>query len=89
LSYRLRIRVAHLLATGLESKQDVKRTVRDLYKQRSMIVHDGKYEITDLELRTIRSIAKQSIVRISTDPIFRTMNTPNDFANWFDQQILN
>jgi hypothetical protein len=88
LSYRLRIRIAHMLEEDFDSRQEIIKTVRDLYVLRSKLVHDGKYEITDLELRSIRAITRGCIIRICLDPIFQAMISPQDLAAWFDKQVL-
>ncbi len=88
LSYRLRIRIAHLLEEDFDSRQEIIKTVRDLYDLRSKLVHDGKYEITELEHRSIRAITRGCITRICLDPIFQVMVSPKDLATWFDKQVL-
>ena len=89
LSYRLRIRIAHLLVEDLDSRKEIYKTVRDLYNLRSKLVHDGKYEITELEHKSIRAIARGCLSRICQDPIFQVMVSPQDLAAWFDKQVLN
>jgi len=89
LSYRLRIRIAHLLEEDLDSRQEIYKTVRDLYNLRSKLVHDGKFEITELEHKSIRAITRGCLSRICLDPIFQGMVSPQELAAWFDKQVLN
>jgi Apea-like HEPN len=88
LSYRLRIRVAHLVAREAENRNEVANTVKELYNLRSKLVHDGKYEITDLELDSMKSICTTCIERLCTDPLFQKMTSPDEFSKWLEDQIL-
>ena len=88
LSYRLRIRIALLLASGLERRLEIHNTVRDLYTLRSKLVHDGRYEITDLELESMRAIARSCLTLLCIDPKFHTMRSPKDFGDWFEKQVF-
>ena len=88
LSYRLRVRIAHLLTNTLTDRNEVVNTVRELYNLRSKLVHDGKYEITDLDLQSIESICIGCITRLCIDPLFQKMTSPKDFSDWLEDQIL-
>ena len=88
LSYRLRIRIAHLVTSNPKNRKEVVNTVRELYNLRSKLVHDGKYEITDLELNSMKSISIRCIQRLCIDPIFQNITSPEDFSDWLEDQIL-
>ena len=88
LSYRLRVRIAHLITSNPKNRKEVVNTVRELYNLRSKIVHDGKYEITNLELDSMKSISIRCIQRLCVDPLFQNMTSPEDFSNWLEDQIL-
>lgn len=88
LSYRLRIRIAHLIARKPENRSEVANTVKELYNLRSKLVHDGKYEITDLEMDSMKSICIRSIKRLCIDPLFQKMTSTDAFSDWLEDQIL-
>jgi hypothetical protein len=88
LSYRLRIRISHLITSNPKNRNEVVNAVKELYNLRSKLVHDGKYEITDLELNSMKSISIGCIKRLCIDPLFQKMNSPNDFSEWLENQIL-
>jgi len=88
LSYRLRLRISHLITSNLKNRNEVANTVKELYNLRSKIVHDGKYEISSLELDTIKYISISCIKRLCVDPLFRNMASPKDFADWLEDRIL-
>lgn len=88
LSYRLRIRIAHLITNNLKDRHEVMNTVKEHYNLRSKLVHDGKYEITGLEMKSLRHIATACIARLCTDPLFQKMTSPKDFSDWLENQIL-
>jgi len=88
LSYRLRIRIAHLITEKPENRSEVVNIVKDLYDLRSKLVHDGKYEITDLDIDSMRSICIKCIKRLCVDPLFQEMTSPKNFSDWLENQIL-
>ncbi|MBD1872056.1 hypothetical protein H6F75_01045 [Nodosilinea sp. FACHB-131] len=88
LSYRLRTRVTHLIAKKPENRNEVANTVKELYNSRSKLVHDGKYEITDLEIDSMKSISIRCLKRLSIDPLFQKMTSPDMFSDWLEDQIL-
>ena len=88
LSYRLRIRIAHLITSTPKNRKEVVNAVRELYNLRSKLVHDGKYQITDLELNSMKSISIRCIQRLCIDPIFQNITSPEDFSDWLEDQIL-
>jgi hypothetical protein len=88
LAYRLRLRVAHLLGETLDERREIIRKIRNLYNIRSKIVHDGAYEVTDAELRQIRSFAKKATWRLLETPYLRKCPSLADMETWFESQIL-
>jgi hypothetical protein len=88
LSYRLRIRIAHLIARKPEKRSEVANTVKELYNLRSKLVHDGKYEITDVEIQLMKSISINCIKRLCIDPLFQKISSPDMFSKWLEDQIL-
>ncbi|WP_339383180.1 hypothetical protein [Phormidium tenue] len=88
LSYRLRIRIAHLITSNPKNRKEVVNAVRELYNLRSKLVHDGKYEITDLELNSMKFISIRCIQRLCIDPRFQNITSPEDFSDWLEDQIL-
>lgn len=88
LTYRLRVRVAHLLGDDVESRRDLLTKLGDLYKIRSMIVHSGRYQVTDADLSLLRGITKAALIRICTGSEFLSMSSPEELAEWFQDRIL-
>lgn len=88
LSYRLRIRIAHLITSNPKDRKEVVNTVKELYNLRSKIVHDGKYEITKLELDSMKYISIRCIQRLCVDPLFQNVTSPENFSDWLEDQIL-
>lgn len=88
LQYRLALRVAHLLGKDSESRKQIVRQVKDLYKVRSQIVHSGKFRVADVDLQQIKLLTKKCILRILGDETFLSMQTPKEFADWFEMKIL-
>lgn len=87
LNYRLRLRVAHLLGDTLSNRLTIYNKVRDLYKIRSNIVHDGRFEVTDSDLYTIRLYSKACILELLKNEKFSGMNK-DDLVDWFNDQLL-
>jgi hypothetical protein len=88
LSYRLSLRIAYVLGSRKENRIEILKIAKRLYGLRSKLVHDGRYEITDLELGSMKSISISCIKRLCIDPIFQQMKSPKDFSDWLDEQIL-
>jgi hypothetical protein len=88
LTYRLQVRVAHLLGKDIKARQEIFSTVGRLYGVRSQIVHSGHYQVVDSDLSLIRAFAKSCIIRICTSDPFVGMSTPKDLAEWFQEQVF-
>lgn len=88
LGYRLRMRVAHLLETQVEKRNDLVRRVRDLYNIRSKIVHSGWYQLSDEDLERIRWICKAVLLRLLTHRSLSGMSSVVDLEAWFERQML-
>ena len=88
LTYRLRVRVAHLLGDDVESRRDLFTKLGDLYKIRSKMVHSGRYQVTDADLSLLRRITKTALIRICTRSEFLSMSSPKELAEWFQNRIL-
>lgn len=88
LSYRLRVRTAHLLADDIESRRDLVTKLRELYKIRSKIVHSGQYQVTDADLSLLRSITKAALIRICTGTEFLSMRSGKELGKWFQDRVL-
>lgn len=87
-TYRLSLRLAHLMATGAEHRPGIAKQVRDLYGTRSAIVHSGNFEVKDRELSLMRFIVKNSLVHLLRDEPFSKMNSQSELMLWFDKQIF-
>lgn len=88
LSYRLRLRLAHLLGETYTKRNELFEEMGRLYKIRSNLVHSGKFEVTDVDLSKMRAYAKTAILRILLDEPFVGMQSTSDLAAWFKGQTL-
>jgi hypothetical protein len=88
LLYRLRTRVAHLLGDNLVNRKEISKNIRDLYKTRSDIVHNGSYQVTDADLNLIRVYSKSCILHIINDTTFEAMSDIVSFVQWFEEKTL-
>lgn len=82
--YRLRTRVAHLLASTNRERQALYDDVDRLYKVRSDIVHDGSFEVSATDLGRLSGIARSCIIKVLTNRGARKCATPKDLARWLD-----
>ncbi|MGB6199094.1 MAG: hypothetical protein WBF35_06040, partial [Candidatus Acidiferrales bacterium] len=88
LRYRFGVRGAHLLGGNLKSKTEICGVLKHLYDLRSAVVHSGSTDISDSDRDTARHLAGRAIFRVlATDP-FSTMTTEEEFAKWFEDQVL-
>lgn len=88
LTYRLRVRTAHLLADDIDSRRDLVTKLGELYGIRSKIVHSGQYQVTDTDLSLLRSITKSVLIRICTGSDFISMASAKELGKWFQDRIL-
>lgn len=88
LSYRLKLRIAHLLGGTAEERAGIFKEVGDLYQIRSKIVHSGRYQVADADFGLMRMYAKASIIRLCTSEDLTSMSTPSKLADWFHDRLL-
>lgn len=88
LTYRLRLRIAHLLGENTESRRELFAEVGHLYNIRSKIVHSGSFQVTDADLSTLRAITKSALIRVSTKQEFLLLSHPKELADWFEGRVL-
>lgn len=88
LGYRLRMRVAHLLESRAEKRNDLVRRVRDLYGIRSKVVHSGWYQLPAEDLERMRRICKLVLLRLLTHRSMSRMKSLADLDAWFERQML-
>jgi hypothetical protein len=89
LTYRLCLRVAHLLGSDSASRRELFDDVRRLYGIRSKLVHNGRYQVMDADLSLIRDVTKSTLLQVCTREEFRTMSTPKQLGEWFEDRVLN
>jgi len=88
LTYRLRLRVAHLLGGTPEARRDLFAKVKHLYGIRSKIVHSGHYQVTDGDFGLIRALTTGALVRVCTLEEFTEISTPEELVLWFETKLL-
>ncbi|WP_437810793.1 hypothetical protein [Sorangium sp. So ce1078] len=85
---RMRHRVRYLLADTIEDRRYLWRLVGELYEKRSNIVHKGKSDVTEADLRQVRDVTKSAAVELLTGDRFVRMRTNAELERWFDDQML-
>ena len=88
LSYRLRIRVARLLGRDLASRKQISQDFSRLYGIRSRIVHDGSYEVTEIELDRLKTLTKSALLRLLRHRSVRKCQSKSDLEDWFNNMVL-
>jgi hypothetical protein len=88
LTYRLKVRVAHLLGGSAAQRAELAALIGHLYDRRSAVVHAGSYEVTDEDLGRLRSITKACIVRTLVDRRLSQLATVKQVVAWFDNRVL-
>lgn len=87
LSYKLRLRAAHLLGLKNSSRSNIRDRVCKLYSIRSKIVHCGSNKLSQSDLDELRIITQSCIIRLLSDPIFKGFSKEQDLENWFEEMI--
>jgi hypothetical protein len=88
LSYRLRLRVAHLLGSTMEQRRNVFTKMGELYGIRSAIVHDGHYQVTDADLSLMRGFTKTCLIRALTWKELVELTSRDALRDWFTGKLL-
>lgn len=88
LSYRLRIRTAHLLGDSVKERDEISTEVNDLYVIRSKIVHKGFCQVTDAERNRMKAVVTQVIFRILRSRTVAKLSSRKEFARWFEAKVL-
>lgn len=88
LSYRLRLRAAHLLGSSVASRTFVRDKVNDLYTMRSKIVHTGNMQIPGVDLKQLRRLTCDAIIHLLTDSRFNAISTGRALDDWFEHALI-
>jgi hypothetical protein len=83
LNYRLGNRVAGLLGRGREERSAIRKSIGNLYKVRSAIVHSGSYEVSDEDLGRLRALTKRSLLVLAKRRGLWAMAT-GEFNRWLE-----
>ena len=87
LSYRLQTRVAQLLSEDYDECKTIMGEIKSLYGIRSKIVHNGEYEVSDVDLALIRVYAKSVVLRLLNDLEFESIDI-SGLKSWFDRRTF-
>jgi hypothetical protein len=87
-TYKFKMRVAHLLGSTVEERLEIFRQVGKLYTIRSKIVHQGSFEVSDLHFNQMSGYTKRCLLRILDDDSLKAMVTDQHLEDWFDGQVL-
>jgi hypothetical protein len=86
LTYRLRVRGAHLIAKkNTASRKLVSDRIAELYGVRSAIVHKGLRDVSAEQLGSARLYASLAILNVLQS---RRIRKGTDLETWFDSQVL-
>ena len=88
LTYRLQIRTAHLLGASARERERICEETRKLYRIRSNIVHDGYYQITEVELARIKRKTTQAIFALLNSITAQGCKDKEELNKWFENKIL-
>ena len=88
LSYRLSHRVARALGSTPETRVEIAKEVKDLYKLRSNIVHDGHLEISEGDVYMIQDFAIEVICRLLTDSEVQEFHKADELREYFEKRSL-
>jgi hypothetical protein len=88
LTYRLRVRVAHLLGSTAEQRQNVFKKMAELYGIRSSIVHNGYYQVTDADHQLLREFTKVALIRAMTLEELKGLTSGDELRDWFTHKVL-
>jgi hypothetical protein len=83
LTYRLRLRAAHLLARNVKEREYVFKKIGKLYRVRSAIVHTGSQEVSPEDLSSARRLTLNSVLLV-----LRRLSRVPDLEAWFVKQAL-
>jgi hypothetical protein len=88
ITYRLRVRVAHLLGTKKPERLRISRDINRLYGIRSSIVHRGSYLVTDSDVYSIKWLAKRVIFNVLGSKAISRLVKKGDWENWLESKTL-
>jgi hypothetical protein len=83
LTYRLRLRAAHLLSRSLRGRQDVFQRIGRLYATRSKIVHTGSTDVSAEELPSARRLTQTALLIV-----LNRMGRKPELEEWLTNQVL-
>jgi hypothetical protein len=80
--------VAHLIGSGLNGRKLVAKTINELYRRRSKIVHTGEYGVsrTDAALMWFYCITALNMLVVA--PAFSSFKTSAELEEWFRDRVL-
>jgi hypothetical protein len=83
LTYRLKLRAAHLLARKIETRESLFKRIGELYSTRSAIVHTGNQDVSAEDLSSARYFTLTAIL-----VVLRRLGREPDLEAWFVKQAL-
>ena len=88
LSYRLRLRCAHLIGKDAKERRRVSEHVRDIYSVRSGIVHRGITDVAESDVEEAQALVRRSLhAMLEREDLFSLKNGDAVRA-WFEARIL-
>lgn len=88
LSYKLRLRAAHLLGLNSKGRASIRDRVNRLYDLRSAMVHSGKTQIPEADLSSLRIITQSCIIHLLGTDKFKNIATDKVLEEWFENALM-
>jgi hypothetical protein len=87
ISYRFRLRLSHLMFEKAKYRREYSNKISDIYNNRSSIVHNGNFEISNHQLTNIRWITKNCFVKLLKVAPFNKITEDKEFLDWLEDKV--
>lgn len=88
ITYKLAVRIAHLLGRNSNHRREVFVRIKGLYKVRSSLVHSGNKEISQPDVEEMRIICLTALYQLSKLAEEHQITSQEALERWFDSRIL-
>jgi hypothetical protein len=88
LNYRLSLYIAHLLSSDPHLREVARNDIKRFYNARSQIVHNGHYEIADIEEQKLGRYARKCIIQILWDHFKGNLFADKSLDDWLSDKLL-
>ena len=88
ITFQLSVRVAHLLGKTAETRKAIAERVRNLYKIRSTIAHEGERDVSESDLEQMKVTCLACLYVLTAMPDFAQMEKEKELDDWFHNRLL-